>query len=327
MNKMDRLNNTYNPKSNKVLVTGANGFVGKPLCLALLEQGQTLRAAVRGANRPVENCETVAVGELNGQTDWTNALPGIKVVIHLAARVHVMNDTSTDAFTEFRRVNVEGTLHLARQAVKVGVQRFIFISSIKVNVEHSDLDKPFTEADIANPQDAYGLSKYEAEQGLLLIAQQTGLEVVIIRPPLIYGPGVKANFKSILHFVKRGIPLPFGNINNKRSFVYLGNLISLIIRCIDHPKAVNQVFLVSDGEDLSTTQLLNECAKALGVKARLLPVPQKLIEFFANLLGKQDMAQRLCGNLQVDISKARHLLSWTPPVSVADGLIETCKHN
>jgi nucleoside-diphosphate-sugar epimerase len=327
MNKMDRLNNTYNPKSNKVLVTGANGFVGKPLCLALLEQGQTLRAAVRGANRPVENCETVAVGELNGQTDWTNALPGIKVVIHLAARVHVMNDTSTDALTEFRRVNVEGTLHLARQAVKVGVQRFIFISSIKVNVEHSDLDKPFTEADIANPQDAYGLSKYEAEQGLLLIAQQTGLEVVIIRPPLIYGPGVKANFKSILHFVKRGIPLPFGNINNKRSFVYLGNLISLIIRCIDHPKAVNQVFLVSDGEDLSTTQLLNECAKALGVKARLLPVPQKLIEFFANLLGKQDMAQRLCGNLQVDISKARHLLSWTPPVSVADGLIETCKHN
>jgi nucleoside-diphosphate-sugar epimerase len=327
MNKMDRLNNTYNPKSNKVLVTGANGFVGKPLCLALLEQGQTLRAAVRGANRPVENCETVAVGELNGQTDWTNALPGIKVVIHLAARVHVMNDTSTDALAEFRRVNVEGTLHLARQAVKVGVQRFIFISSIKVNVEHSDLDKPFTEADIANPQDAYGLSKYEAEQGLLLIAQQTGMEVVIIRPPLIYGPGVKANFKSILHFVKRGIPLPFGNINNKRSFVYLGNLISLIIRCIDHPKAVNQVFLVSDGEDLSTTQLLSECAKALGVKARLLPVPQKLIEFFANLLGKQDMAQRLCGNLQVDISKARHLLNWTPPVSVADGLIETCKHN
>jgi nucleoside-diphosphate-sugar epimerase len=150
------------------------------------------------------------------------------------------------------------------------------------------------------------------------------MEVVIIRPPLIYGPGVKANFKSMLHFVKRGIPLPFGIINNKRSFVYLGNL---IIRCIDHPEAANQVFLVSDGEDLSTTQLLNECAKALGVKARLLPVPQKLIEFFANLLGKQDMAQRLCGNLQVDISKARHLLSWTPPVSVADGLIETCKHN
>ena len=153
------------------------------------------------------------------------------------------------------------------------------------------------------------------------------MEVVIIRPPLIYGPGVKANFKSMLHFVKRGIPLPFGIINNKRSFVYLGNLISLIIRCIDHPKAVNQVFLVSDGEDLSTTQLLTGCAKALGVKARLLPVPQKLIEFFANLLGKQDMAQRLCGNLQVDISKARTLLGWVPPISVEEGLRRAVKRN
>ena len=310
-----------------IFVTGANGFVGKALCRVLVEQTQIVRTATRQTNTQVKNNETVGVGDLNGPTDWTKALLDIKVVIHLAARVHVMNDASTDPLAEFRKVNVEGTLNLAKQAAKAGVKRIIFISSIKVNGEHSDLNKPFTEADVADPQDAYGLSKYEAEQGLLLIAQQTGMEVVIIRPPLIYGPGVKANFKSMLHFVKRGIPLPFGIINNKRSFVYLGNLISLIIRCIDHPEAANQVFLVSDGEDLSTTQLLTGCAKALGVKARLLPVPQKLIEFFANLLGKQDMAQRLCGNLQVDISKARHLLNWTPPVSVADGLIETCKHN
>ena len=308
-----------------ILVSGSNGFVGKSLCRALVEQRQIVRTATRQINTQVINNETVEIGELNGQSDWTKALLDIKVVIHLAARVHVMNDASADPLAEFRKVNVEGALNLARQAAKVGVKRFIFISSIKVNGEYTELDEPFTETDVANPQDAYGLSKYEAEQGLLLIAQQTGMEVVIIRPPLIYGPSVKANFKSMLHFVKRGIPLPFGNINNKRSFVYLGNLISLIMRCIDHPEAANQVFLVSDGDDLSTTQLLTGCAKALGVKARLLPVPQKLIEFFANLLGKQDMAQRLCGNLQVDISKARNILNWAPPVSMADGLIETCK--
>ena len=316
-----------NLKSGFVLVTGAQGFVGLCLTVALVKLGYLVRGAVRGSFQFNEGQEMLSVGDINGDTAWSEALADVSVVIHLAARVHVMNETAIDALSAYRKVNVEGTLNLAKQAAKAGVKRFIFISSIKVNGEYSDLDKPFTEEDVANPQDAYGISKFEAEQGLLLIAQQTGMEVVIIRPPLIYGQGVKANFKSMLYFVKRGIPLPFGIINNKRSVVYLGNLISLIIRCIDHPEAANQVFLVSDGEDLSTTQLLTGCAKALGVKARLLPVPQKLIEFFANLLGKQDMAQRLCGNLQVDISKARHLLNWTPPVSVADGLIETCKHN
>ena len=314
-----------NLKTAYTLVTGANGFIGQSLSLELILQGHLVRATLRNVISQSNDFSQVVVGSIDGETDWSIALRDIDTVIHLAARVHVMKDASIDPLTEFRKVNVEGALNLAKQAAKAGVKRFIFISSIKVNGEHTDLDKPFTEVDLADPQDAYGISKFEAEQGLLLIAQQTGMEVVIIRPPLIYGPGVKANFKSMLHFVKRGIPLPFGIINNKRSFVYLGNLISLIIRCIDHPEAANQVFLVSDGEDLSTTQLLTGCAKALGVKARLLPVPQKLIEFFANLLGKQDMAQRLCGNLQVDISKARHLLNWTPPVSVADGLIETCK--
>ena len=308
-------------------MTGANGFIGQSLSLELILQGHLVRATLRNVISQSNDFRQVVVGPIDGETDWSIALRDVDTVIHLVARVHVMKDASIDPLTEFRKVNVEGALNLAKQAAKAGVKRFIFISSIKVNGEHTDLDKPFTEVDLADPQDAYGISKFEAEQGLLLIAQQTGMEVVIIRPPLIYGPGVKANFKSMLHFVKRGIPLPFGIINNKRSFVYLGNLISLIIRCIDHPEAANQVFLVSDGEDLSTTQLLTGCAKALGVKARLLPVPQKLIEFFANLLGKQDMAQRLCGNLQVDISKARNLLNWTPPVSVEDGLIETCKHN
>ena len=307
------------------LVTGANGFIGQSLSLELILQGHLVRATLRNVISQPKDFTQVVVGSIDGETDWSIALRDVDTVIHLAARVHVMNDASTDPLAEFRKVNVEGTLNLAGQAAKAGVKRFIFISSIKVNGEHTDLCKPFTEADAANPEDAYGLSKYEAEQGLLLIAQQTGMEVVIIRPPLIYGPGVKANFKSMLHFVKRGIPLPFGIINNKRSFVYLGNLISFIIRCIDHPEAANQVFLVSDGHDLSMTQLLTECAKALGVKARLLPIPQKLIEFSAALLGKQDMAQRLCGNLQVDISKARNILNWAPPVSMADGLIETCK--
>ena len=189
-----------------ILVSGANGFVGKSLCRALVEQRQIVRTATRRTNTQVKNNETLEVGELNGQSDWTKTFLDIKVVIHLAARVHVMNDASADPLAEFRKVNVEGTLNLAKQAAKAGVKRFIFISSIKVNGEHSDLDKPFTEEDAANPQDAYGVSKYEAEQGLLLIAQQTGMEVVILRPPLIYGPGVKANFKSMLHFVKRGIP-------------------------------------------------------------------------------------------------------------------------
>ena len=317
MSKMDRLKNAT---LNTILVTGANGFVGKPLCRALLEQGQAVRAAVRGANRQVENCETVAVGELNGQTDWTNALPGIKVVIHLAARVHVMNDTSTDALAEFRRVNVEGTLHLARQAVEAGVQRFIFISSIKVNGEGTLLGHPYTTDDLLAPVDPYGISKREAEDALRQLAFDTGLEVVIIRPPLIYGSGVKANFLSMIRLLDKGIPLPLGAIDNQRSLVALDNLIDLIITCIHHPAAANQTFLVSDGEDLSTPQLLQRSAAALGKKARLLPVPVFLLAWGAPLIGKQAMAQRLCGSLQIDISKTCTLLDWKPPVKVDEAL-------
>lgn len=307
----------------KVLVTGVSGFVGRLLCTELCRQEHVVVAAVRSANTLIDDFKRVIVGSIDSVTDWSDALHNVDLVIHLAARVHVMNDSVINPLTEFRRVNVDGTLHLALQAARAGVKRFIFISSVKVNGESTEYNRPFTEADIANPQDAYGLSKFEAEQGLLLIAQQTGMEVVIIRPPLVYGAGVKANFARMMRAVKRGMPLPLGAIYNQRSFVYVGNLVSLIMRCIDHPRAANEVFMVSDGDDLSTTKLLRGCAAALGVNAILFQVPQKWIESCAALIGKSGVAQRLCGNLQVDISKASTLLGWTPPVSVADGLKAT----
>ena len=286
-------------------------------------QGYAVLAAVRSLDSVVKYAEMVITGSIEADNDWADVLNGVEVVVHLAARVHVMNDHAVDPLAEFRQVNVEGTLNLAMQAAKAGVKRFVFMSSVKVNGEHTELGHPFTENDIANLQDAYGVSKFEAEQGLLLIAQQTGMEVVIIRPPLVYGAGVKANFASMMRAVKRNIPLPLGAIHNKRSFVYVGNLVSLILLCIDHPAAANQVFMVSDDCDLSTTELLQKCAVALGVKAMLLPVPQKFLEFCLAVLGKRAVAQRLCGNLQVDISKARILLNWVPPVSVEDGLKAT----
>ena len=307
----------------KILVTGANGFLGKSLTAELLRKKYSVCAAVRSKELPINDVEVIVAGNIDDVTSWTEALNGVAVVIHLAARVHVMNDTSIDPFAEFRKVNVEGTLNLANQAAQVGVRRFIFISSIKVNGEKTVTNKPFLETDIANPQDTYGVSKHEAEQGLMRIAEETGMEVVIIRPPLVYGAGVKANFASMMRVVKRGIHLPFGAIHNKRSFVYVENLVSFILLCIDHPAAANQTFLVSDGHDISTTELLRGCAEALGVRVRLVPVPQKLIEVCAAMIGKRDVAQRLCGSLQVDISKARTLLGWAPPISLADGLKAT----
>ena len=303
-----------------ILITGANGFVGKKLCAELLQHEYAIRSAVRLPSNLDNNFEETVVGSIEAGTDWAPTLKNIDVVIHLAARVHVMNDHAPDAMAEFRKVNVEGTLALAEQAVKAGVKRFIYVSSIKVNGELTQVDKPFTEQDAANPQDAYAISKYEAELGLLQIAQQAAMAVVIIRPPLVYGPGVKSNFASMLRAVNRRVPLPLGAIHNKRSFVYVGNLVSLIECCIRHPEAKNQVFLVSDGHDLSTTQLLQQCAIALNVQSRLLAIPQKIIESVAAFFGKQSVVQRLSGNLQVDISKADALLGWKPPVSVADGL-------
>jgi nucleoside-diphosphate-sugar epimerase len=311
--------------SSHLLVTGANGFVGKVLCKELLKHNYSVRAAIRRGVIFDDCSDTVTIPVIGADTDWNAALADVDVVIHLAARVHIMNDSVSNPLAEFRKTNVDATLILAKQAVTAGVKRFIFISSVKVNGEFTNIGEPFKETDLPMPNDFYGLSKYEAEQGLLALAKETGLEVVIIRPPLIYGPGVKANFASMLRVLKKGLPLPLGAIHNKRSFVYIGNLVSLLLLCINHPRAVNQIFFVSDGQDLSTTELLKICANAFNIKAWLIPVPSRLIAVVASVLGKSDIAQRLCGTLQIDISKAKNILGWRPVVTVLDGLEATTK--
>lgn len=250
------------------------------------------------------------------------------VVIHMAARVHKMNDLSVDSLSKFRHVNTDGTLALASAAAEAGIKRFVFLSSIKVNGEAS-LTTPFSPDDVNIPSDPYGVSKYEAEQGLLKLSKETGMEVVIIRCPLVYGPGVKANFLSMLRWLNRGIPLPLGLIHNKRSLVALENLVDFIAYCADFkktPKAANHIFLISDGEDVSTTELLKKVAKAFGKKALLLPVPEGLMTFAAKLLGKEDVASRLFGSLQVDSSKARDLLGWRPVITMDEQLKKTADH-
>ena len=304
----------------QVFVTGANGFIGRALCTEVRARGLRVRGATRSpVNLSLEG-ENLIVGNIDGNTAWRVSIAGCDTVVHLAARVHVMKEFAKEPLAEFRRVNVQGTLNLARQAASEGVQRFVFVSSIKVNGEATQLERPFTADDATAPVDAYGVSKLEAEQGLREISRQTGMEVVIIRPPLVYGPGVKANFAALMRGVQCGWPLPLGAVHNQRSLLALDNLVDFIFTCITHPQAVNQTFLVSDGQDLSTTELVRGMAQAAGVPARLLPVPVWALQAGATLLGKGDAVQRLCGNLQIDISKARSLLGWVPPVSVDEGL-------
>lgn len=317
------LTSTFSPTAKAILVSGANGFVGKALCAELFRQGVLVRAAVRSETRQTEAIQTLSIGAINGATDWSEALLGVNVVIHLAARVHVMNDNTVDPLEAFRKVNVEGTVNLAQQAASAGVRRFIFISSIKVNGEHTLSGQTYTAEDPPAPADAYAMSKLEAEIALRQLAEQTGIEVVIIRPPLIYGPGVKANFHRMMHWLEKGVPLPLGAMHNKRSFVALDNLVDLIITCIAHPLAANQTFLAGDGEDLSTTDLLQRLSNLLGKPVKLLPLPIWVLKTGAMLLGKSDMAQRLCNSLQVDISKTCELLNWQPPVTVDDALKKT----
>ena len=306
----------------KVLVIGANGFVGQAVLSRINDMaGLIAIGSVRStAKFAYVGQPLITVGELSAQTDWSEALLGVQAVVHTAARVHIMQETSDDPLEEFRRINVQGTLNLARQAAATDVSRFVFVSSIKVNGEVTQSGCPFTAEDIPAPLDAYSVSKMEAEQGLREISQISNMEVVIIRPPLVYGPGVKANFAVMMRWLKRGLPLPLGAIHNRRSLVALDNLVDLIILCINHPAAANQTFLVSDGEDVSTNELLRRMGQALICPARLIPVPVSWLNLAATLIGKQDVTRRLCGSLQVDIKKTQDLLGWTPPVSLDEGL-------
>ena len=309
----------------RILSTGSTGFVGKALMSALHTKRYQISAPMRRQSESSASSNSFVVGDINAATNWSTALHGADAVVHLAARVHVMRDIVSDPLAEFRRVNTNGTLNLARQAAAAGVRRFIYLSSIKVNGEATHHGCPFTPNDLAAPQDPYGISKHEAEVGLCEIARTTGMQVVIIRPTLVYGAGAKGNFKSLIKLVARGLPLPLASIDNRRSLVGIDNLVDFIITCLEHPAAANETFLVSDGEDLSTPDLIRRMAHSMNRPARLLPVPKSVLMATASMLGKRDMAQRLCGSLQVDISKARALLGWNPPVSVDEGLRRAVK--
>jgi nucleoside-diphosphate-sugar epimerase len=312
----------------KVLVTGGTGFVGLAVLRRLSdERGIALIAPVRRkeAALPV-GVTPVFIEELSGKTDWLKSLHGVDIVVHCAARVHVMKEKAGHALELYNEVNEAGTVALARQSAVAGVKRFIFLSSIKVNGEKTALGHPFNaESEIA-PADAYALSKSFAERALRLIAAQSGMEVVIIRPPLIYGPGVKANFKTMMRWIDCGMPLPFAGFDkNRRSLVAIENLIDLILKCLNHPAAANQTFLVSDGEDLSTENLVRKIGGALGKTTRLFYVPLTVCNLGAQVIKRRDMYQRLCDSLQVDIRKTEELLGWAPPISVDEALRKTAE--
>jgi nucleoside-diphosphate-sugar epimerase len=306
-------------------VTGATGFVGEALVKRLTESTDIhMRLLVRKSHKHLE-----AQGVMAVQGDLTsNSLPlsGTDVVIHCAARAHIMNDPSCNPLEAFRKVNVEGTLNIARQAADAGVKRFIFISSIKVNGERTAGFSAFSESDEPSPTDPYAISKMEAETGLLKLSAETGIEVVIIRPPLVYGPKVKANFYSLMKLASTGMPLPFGATHNVRSMVYVGNLVDFITKCIDHPAAANQIFLISDGQDLSLTELLGLFRSSMAKSARLIPVPVFLFHIIGFCVGKRAMVDRLVSSLRVDSSKAFNLLGWRPPYTIAQGVGATVCH-
>jgi|ERR1039458_1872766 nucleoside-diphosphate-sugar epimerase len=315
----------------KVLVTGADGFVGKILCRRLLQYGSVPRAglltqalwpALQAAIPALSEC--AVIGDLGANPNLKAALENVDVVVHLAARVHIMHDDAGDLLKEFRRVNVGGTEVLARAAAELGVRRLVFVSSVKVNGE-STHGKPFTEGDPPDPQDPYAVSKMEAEAALRSVAALTGLEVVIVRPPLVYGPGVRANFLQLMKMVGRGVPLPLPDTKNRRSLIGVENLADLLAQCVSHPHAANQTFMASDGEDVSTRELIIRLARGLGRSARFLQVPESALRFAARLVGKEATADRLLGSLVIDSEKARQTLAWKPPVTLDNGLAATAR--
>ena len=312
-----------------MLVTGANGFIGSALCRRLRDAGLLVRGGVRDRSNILRDGGSEASGfdwvvlrDHSTDTETEQALDGAQAVIHLAARVHIMDDQAADPIREFRRVNTDWTERLARAAARQGVRRFVYLSSIKVNGEGSTV--PFTEEDAPNPQDPYGISKWEAEQALANVSSETGLETVVIRSPLVYGPGVGGNFLQLLKTLRAGLPLPLALVANRRSLIYRGNLVDALIRCAQDTRAAGRTYLVSDGEDLSTPELIRRIAKALGVSPRLWPMPIVLLRWMAQIVGKQATIDRLTGSLPIDSSRIRRELNWHPAYSVDQGLAETC---
>ena len=307
-----------------VLVTGANGFIGKALCRRMLTDGWNVRGAVRSFGKKTilpQGVDGVAIGNIGADSEWEPVLNGIDAVVHLAARVHVMDEGCTDPNSEYRKINVDGTKHLARIADTKNVRRFVYLSSIKVNGDgRSD---PYTTEDPPAPVDPYGISKLEAEMVLREIAEETGLEVVILRPPLVYGPGVKANFLQLIKLINLGIPLPLARIKNHRSLIFLDNLVDAVLTCILHPKAAGKTFLLSDGKDVSTAELIQKISSLLGRPSRLFSLSPDLLRFFAKVTGRSNAVNRLLDSLTVDSSKICAELNWKPPFSIEEGLMET----
>ncbi len=309
----------------KILVTGANGFVGRQLCRTLSQKGFLVKAAIRQtAIAPAEAMHYVPVGDIGPDTDWTEALRGVDLVVHLAGRAHMRRDRASDSMAEYERTNTLGTMRLAQMAAAAHVKRLLFLSSVKVNGEETH-DQPFVETDRPAPRDFYAVSKWRAEEGLLHLHQQGKLSVVIIRPPLVYGPGVRANFLQLIRLVDFGLPLPLGTIKNKRSLVGLRNLIDFIMICLHNPSAAGEIFLVSDAEDLSTPDLVQRIGGFLGRPTYLIPVPYQFMSIMARIMGKNDAFHKLCHSLQVNVEKSRNVLHWNPSFSVNAELDQTIK--
>jgi nucleoside-diphosphate-sugar epimerase len=304
-----------------LLVTGASGFVGSALCAALSAADIPFRRALRELPEdPAHRAENdVSVGRYGADTDWTRALEGVSGVIHLAARTHVMREEASDPVAAYREVNVQGTLGLARSAAAAGVRHFLFLSSIKVNGERTGR-RAFTASDPPAPEDAYGMTKWQAEQALAGIAAENGMGLTVLRPPLVYGPGVKGNFLALMQAVYRGLPMPLASIDNRRSLIYVDNLVSAILACVENRSRETRTFLVSDGEDVSTPELVRRIGVALGREARLFPMPVGVLRVAGRLSGRGAQTDRLCDSLQVDSAAISAALGWMPPFSVARGL-------